>query len=127
MELDRRLYSALLGDLHSDALSTKTLGPASFFSRNEPGRLSGSHAISSRVYGNVALYQPPLESRLVLFTRNVPDGTSAMVTIDIDSETIVDPSRCDCHRAGAPDSSCPVASIRKRKKRKYLNAIAEEI
>jgi len=48
---------------------------------------------------------------LVLFTRNTKTGKPAMVAVDIDEGTEVNPDRCNCRRAGRDGSSCQFAAI----------------
>lgn len=56
-------------------------------------------------------HQIPPKPMLVLFTQNTKTGKLAMVTVDIDKGTEVNPDRCNCRRSGRDGSSCQIAAV----------------
>jgi hypothetical protein len=68
------------------------------------------------------LYRRPPKPMMVLFTQRESTGQMSIVTIAIDSETTVNPERCNCRRAGPDGSSCNTAVIERRNGKSKLEA-----
>ncbi|GKT81395.1 hypothetical protein ColTof4_13818 [Colletotrichum tofieldiae] len=66
-------------------------------------------SIGGQTTGTV--HRRPLKPMLMLFTQNPQTGALAMVTIDIDEDTEVNPDRCNCRQSGQDGSSCRIAAI----------------
>ncbi|GJC88101.1 hypothetical protein ColLi_10939 [Colletotrichum liriopes] len=66
-------------------------------------------SIGGQTTGTV--HRRPLKPMLMLFTQNPQTGALAMVTIDIDEDTEVNPDRCNCRRSGRDGSSCRISAI----------------
>ncbi|KAL2881198.1 hypothetical protein SGCOL_003489 [Colletotrichum sp. CLE4] len=67
-------------------------------------RINGGHTTGT-------VHRRPSKPMLVLFTQNMQTGKRALVTIDIDEDTDVNPDRCNCRRSGRDGSSCQIAAI----------------
>ncbi|KAK1997603.1 hypothetical protein LX36DRAFT_578104 [Colletotrichum falcatum] len=76
---------------------------------------SGSEARTATVniggYTTGIVHRRPPNPMLVFFTQNPKTGKPAMVTVDIDEDTKVNPDRCNCRRSGRDGSSCEIAAI----------------
>ncbi|GKT41360.1 uncharacterized protein ColSpa_01541 [Colletotrichum spaethianum] len=76
---------------------------------------SGSEARTATVsiggFTTGTVHRRPPKPMLVLFTQHPQTGKLAMVTIDIDEDTEVNPDRCNCRRSGRDGSSCLIAAI----------------
>ncbi|EFQ31978.1 hypothetical protein CGRA01v4_13160 [Colletotrichum graminicola] len=76
---------------------------------------SGSEARTATVriggYTTGTVHRRPPKPMLVFFTRNPKTGKPAMVAVDIDEDTQVNPDRCNCRRSGRDGSSCQIAAI----------------
>ncbi|KAK1982055.1 hypothetical protein LZ30DRAFT_591393 [Colletotrichum cereale] len=76
---------------------------------------SGSEARTATVsiggYTTGTVHRRPPKPMLVFFTQNTKTGRPAMVTVDIDEDTEVNPDRCNCRRSGRDGSSCQIAAI----------------
>lgn len=59
---------------------------------------------------------------IVLFTQNRKTERLALVTVDIDEDTEVNPDRCNCRRSGKDGASCTIAAM--EQKRGTLNLVA---
>ncbi|OHF04642.1 hypothetical protein CORC01_00113 [Colletotrichum orchidophilum] len=74
---------------------------------------SDAHTVTVTIGGHTTgtVHRRPPKPMLVLFTQNMQTGKRALVTIDIDEDTEVNPDRCNCRRAGRDGSSCQIAAI----------------
>lgn len=125
--------------------STETASPMSTFASSAPDMttehsLRRPPSISSNVsnvaqYGGVepgqhgttnedaVLYHRPLKPRLVLFTKpQNGEDPGAIVSVELDHETVVNPERCNCRRKDKDGASCRIMAIERRKGSKNLEA-----
>ncbi|KAK1477723.1 hypothetical protein CCUS01_16545 [Colletotrichum cuscutae] len=74
---------------------------------------SDAHTVTVTIGGHTTgtVHRRPPKPMLVLFTQNTQTGKRALVTIDIDEDTDVNPDRCNCRRSGRDGSSCQIAAI----------------
>ncbi|KAK1623925.1 hypothetical protein BDP81DRAFT_438373 [Colletotrichum phormii] len=74
---------------------------------------SDAHTVTVTIGGHTTgtVHRRPPKPMLVLFTQNMQTGKRALVTIDIDEDTDVNPDRCNCRRSGRDGSSCQIAAI----------------
>lgn len=74
---------------------------------------SDAHTVTVTIGGHTTgtVHRRPPKPMLVLFTQNLQTGKRALVTIDIDEDTDVNPDRCNCRRSGRDGSSCQIAAI----------------
>lgn len=74
---------------------------------------SDAHTVTVTIGGHTTgtVHRRPPKPMMVLFTQNMQTGKRALVTIDIDEDTDVNPDRCNCRRSGRDGSSCQIAAI----------------
>ncbi|CAG9940139.1 unnamed protein product [Clonostachys rosea f. rosea IK726] len=80
------------------------------------GSSSSEHTttIATGPWSTGTLHQCPPKPMLVLFTHNESTRKKAIVTINVDSETLINPERCNCRQAGTDGFSCPIAAVERR-------------
>ncbi|KAL0768621.1 hypothetical protein CaCOL14_009596 [Colletotrichum acutatum] len=85
---------------------------------------SDAHTVTVTIGGHTTgiVHRRPPKPMLVLFTQNTQTGKRALVTIDIDEDTDVNPDRCNCRRSGRDGSSCQIAAIEQNRGNAELSA-----
>ncbi|KAL0929666.1 uncharacterized protein CTRU02_215309 [Colletotrichum truncatum] len=96
----------------SNVSTTPSLSP----SNNSSGN-SEAHTLTVSIGGNTTgtVHRRPPKPMIVLYTQNRATRRLALVTVDIDEDTEVNPDRCNCRRSGKDGASCTIASIEQKR------------
>ncbi|KAH7324360.1 hypothetical protein B0I35DRAFT_349664 [Stachybotrys elegans] len=119
-------------------------GPSSLGTSSMPHHGSRSHSVSSIVstaptstssgsdgqtktistgtYTTGLLLRKPIKPMLVLYTQDQQGGNPAIVTVDIDEDTAVNPERCNCRRSARGGGDCAIAALERFKGKADLAA-----
>ncbi|KAK2731360.1 hypothetical protein CKAH01_09008 [Colletotrichum kahawae] len=92
-------------------------------SNNSSGN-SETHTVTVSIGGHTTgtVHRRPPKPMIVLFTQNRTTKRLALVTVDVDEDTEVNPDRCNCRRSGNDGASCTIAAM--EQKRGTLNLVA---
>ncbi|KAF6831467.1 hypothetical protein CPLU01_06752 [Colletotrichum plurivorum] len=103
----------------SSAVSTTT--PPS---NDSSGNASEAHTVTVSIGGHTTgtVHRRPPQPMIVLFTQNRATRRMALVTVDIDEETAVNPDRCNCRRSGSDGASCAIAAVEQKSGKLELSA-----
>ncbi|KAK2017260.1 hypothetical protein LZ32DRAFT_577338 [Colletotrichum eremochloae] len=92
----------------SSNISATTSPPSN---NSSSGSETRTATVSIGGYTTVTVHRRPPKPMIVFFTQDPRTGQPAMVTVDIDEDTKVNPDRCNCRRSGLDGSSCHIAAI----------------